>query len=153
MSRPASKLLVAKSASTAFCGSGAVSSAMTNTPFCRALAIEGTMALVSLGVMRMPLAPALIMFSIAVTWPSLSPSLAPAPVSSLAPSLATSAVAPSFILTKNGLVSVLVMRPTVVPSPAKADPPDSTTSATTDWASRCGDAGTTDVSNEELVLG
>ena len=34
----------------------------------------------------MPLAPALIMFSIAVTWPSLSPSLAPAPVSSLAPS-------------------------------------------------------------------
>ncbi len=69
------------------------------------------MALESLGVIRMVLAPAAIMFSIAVTWPALSPSVLPAPLSSLAPSFLASASAPSFILTKKGLVSVLVIRP------------------------------------------
>ena len=116
------KLLVANSASTADCGSVAVSSAMTTTPLSRAFWMLGTIALVSLGVMRMPLAPALTMFSRAVTWPALSPSLAPAPVNSLMPSSVALAWAPSFILTKNGLVSVLVMRPTMIWPPADAWP-------------------------------
>ncbi len=119
---PAVKLSVANSASEASCGSVAVSSAITITPLARAFSIEGTMALVSLGVIRMPLAPALIMFSIAVTWPSLSPSCAPAPVSSFTPSFFALAVAPSFIFTKKGLVSVLVIRPTVTWSAAEAEP-------------------------------
>jgi fructokinase len=72
--------------------------------------MAGRMAL-PLGVIRMVLAPAAIMFSIAVTWPALSPSVLPAPVSSLAPSFLASAWAPSFIFTKKGLVSVLVIRP------------------------------------------
>src|SRR3989344_2363445 len=73
--------------------------------------MAGTMALASLGVMRMVLAPAAIRFSMAVTWPALSPSVLPAADTSLAPSFLASAVAPSFIFTKKGLVSVLVMRP------------------------------------------
>jgi len=84
----------------------------------------GTIALVSLGVIRMPLAPALTMFSSAVTWPSLSPSLAPAPVISLTPSSVALAWAPSFIFTKNGLVSVFVIRPTMIwPLDPDADAP------------------------------
>ena len=73
--------------------------------------MAGMMALLSLGVIRMVLAPAAIMFSIAVTWPALSPSVLPAPDSSLAPLALAAASAPSFIFTKNGLVSVLVIRP------------------------------------------
>src|SRR4030095_6672554 len=69
-------------------------------------------ALLSLGVMRIVLAPAAIMFSIAVTWPALSPSVLPAPDRSLAPCVCAAAAAPSFIFTKKGLVSVLVIRPT-----------------------------------------
>ncbi|MCY1367712.1 hypothetical protein D9M69_546580 [compost metagenome] len=80
-------------------------------PLSRAFLIAGTMALASLGVMRMVLAPAAIMFSIAVIWPALSPSAFPAPDSSLAPSFLASSCAPSFIFTKKGLVSVLVTRP------------------------------------------
>ena len=74
--------------------------------------MAGTMALESLGVMRMVFAPAAIMFSIAVTWPALSPSALPAPESSLAPLALAASAAPSFIFTKKGLVSVLVIRPT-----------------------------------------
>src|SRR6266498_509640 len=91
ISTPAWKLLVANSASTALCGSVGVSSAMTSTPLSRAFWIEGT---------------------IAVAWLALSPSNLPAAVSSLAPLAAASLEAPSFILTKNGLVSVLVISPT-----------------------------------------
>ena len=61
----------------------------------------------------MPLAPAEIRFSIAATWDSLSPSYLPAKLCSLTPSSLALASAPSFILTKNGLVSVLVIRPTI----------------------------------------
>ena len=82
--------------------------------------MAGTMALESLGVIRMVLAPAAIMFSMAVTWPALSPSALPAPLMSLAPSFLASACAPSFIFTKKGLVSVLVIRP-ITGSAAKAD--------------------------------
>src|SRR5688572_17255383 len=71
----------------------------------------GMIALLSLGVIRMVLAPAAIMFSMAVTWPALSPSALPAPDSSLAPLALAASAAPSFIFTKNGLVSVLVIRP------------------------------------------
>src|SRR3979411_1115491 len=86
---------------------------MTTTPASRAFFIDGTMAFVSLGVIRMPLAPAVTIFSIAVTWLALSPSNLPAAVIRLAPLAVASLSAPSFILTKNGLVSVLVISPTV----------------------------------------
>ena len=84
---------------------------MTITPLSRAFLMAGMMALLSLGVIRMVLAPAAIMFSIAVTWPALSPSVLPAPEISFAPLALASASAPSFIFTKKGLVSVLVIRP------------------------------------------
>src|SRR5687768_12427080 len=84
---------------------------MNITPFSCAFLMAGTMALESLGVIRMVLAPAAIMFSMAVTWPALSPSALPAALSSLAPRVVASFCAPSFIFTKKGLVSVLVMRP------------------------------------------
>src|SRR5450759_306032 len=111
---PAVMLLVANRASLAFCGFSGVSSAMTSTPAARAFWMVGTMALLSLGVMRMPLTPALTIFSIAVTWPALSPSYAPAAVSRLTSLVAASFAAPSFILTKKGLVSVLVINPTLI---------------------------------------
>src|SRR5512133_945568 len=117
ISSPATKLLVAKSASEASWGCSGESRAMTSTPASRAFLIAGMMALASLGVIRMPFTPALTIFSIAVTWPSLSPSKAPAAVRSVAPLALASASAPSFILTKKGLVSVLVIRPTLT-SPA-----------------------------------
>ena len=135
MRSPALKLFVANSASTALSGSVAVSSAITSTPCCRAFLIAGTMAFVSLGVMRTPFAPALIMFSSAVTWPSLSPSLAPAPVRSFAPAFCASEAAPSFILTKNGFVSVFVMRPTTTGPAAETWLATRTTSAANGAAS------------------
>ena len=92
-------------------GSVGLSSAMTSTPLRARLRIAGTIALESLAVMRMIFAPAAIMFSIAVTWPALSPSFLPAAVSSCAPFGCAAACAPSFIFTKKGLVSVLVIRP------------------------------------------
>src|SRR5882762_2871728 len=109
MSTPALKLSVAKRASVASWGSVGVSRAITSTPALRAFFTAGTMALVSLGV-----------FSMAVTWLALSPSNLPAPVMSFAPSFFAAAWAPSFILTKNGLVSVLVIRPTTIWSAPKA---------------------------------
>src|ERR1700760_2541225 len=69
------------------------------------------MALESLAVIMMVFAPAVIMFSMAVTWAALSPSCLPAAVSSLAPRSLAICDAPSFIFTKNGLVSVFVIRP------------------------------------------
>jgi hypothetical protein len=53
------------------------------------------------------------MFSMAVTWLALSPSNLPAAVIRVTPSASASFCAPSFILTKNGLVSVLVISPTL----------------------------------------
>src|SRR5574343_235813 len=111
ISTPALKLSVANSASVASAGSAGLSRAITITPWARAFWMAGTMALESLGVIRMVLAPAAIMFSIAVTCPALSPSALPAPVSSLAPLALAASWAPSFIFTKKGLVSVLVIRP------------------------------------------
>ena len=75
---PALKLSVANSASVALCGSVGVSSAITSTPASRAFLMAGTIAFVSLGVMRIALAPPLTMFSMAVTWVALSPSNFPA---------------------------------------------------------------------------
>jgi hypothetical protein len=66
ISSPALTLSVAKRASTALSGSVGVSRAMTRTPLARAFAIAGTMALESLGVIRMPFTPAATMFSMAV---------------------------------------------------------------------------------------
>ena len=73
---------------------------MTRMPFARALLIAGTMAFASLGVIMMALAPAAIMFSIAATWPALSPSVLPAPDSSRAPFAFAADSAPFFIMTK-----------------------------------------------------
>ena len=68
----------------------------------------------------MVLAPAATMFSMALIWPAVSPSCLPAAVNSLAPSFLASASAPSFIFTKKGLLSVLVIRP-MTGSAAMAD--------------------------------
>ena len=103
-------------------GSVGLSSAMNITPCACAFLMAGTIAFESLGVIMMVLAPPAIMFSMAVTWPALSPSCLPAALSSLAPWAVAAACAPSFILTKNGLVSVLVMRPITGWSAATAKP-------------------------------
>ena len=71
---PALKLSVANSASVALGGSVGVSRAITSTPASRAFLMAGTIAFVSLGVIRIALAPPLTMFSMAVTWVALSPS-------------------------------------------------------------------------------
>src|SRR5580698_5704002 len=103
-------------------GVGAVSSAITNSPAFSACCSAVFTAL-PLVVMRMPLSPSEIALSIAVIWVCVSPSELPAATVSLTPSLAASASASFFIVTKYGLVSVLRMRdtPTVWPL-ADADP-------------------------------
>ena len=124
---PAWKLSVANVASAASGGSTGVSSAMTSIPACLALSSDGTIALESFAVIMKPLAPAEIRFSMAWTWDSLSPSCLPAKVCSCTPACSAAWVAPSFIFTKNGLVSVLVIRPTITSSPEAAlvpDPPE-----------------------------
>src|SRR4051794_30337065 len=90
-------------------------------PAARALSSAGTIALESLGVMSRPLAPLAIRFSTACTCDSLSPSCLPAKLCRSMPSLPAWAVAPCFILTKNGLVSVLVINPTVIFLPPELD--------------------------------
>src|SRR3954453_18656473 len=96
-------------------GSVCVSNATTNSPAARALSSEGTIALESFGVIISPFAPAEIKFSTAATCDSLSPSFLPANDCTAAPSPLAALSAPSFIFTKNGLVSVLVIRPTFTP--------------------------------------
>src|SRR5205823_14877128 len=95
---------------------------VTLRPASRAFLIVGTIAFESDGTMAKPLAPAEIRFSIAATWPSLSPSYLPAAVLSSMPSSSAFAWAPSRILTKKGLVSVLVIRPTMSAEKAGAAP-------------------------------
>src|SRR4051795_5872153 len=117
ISSPAFMLSVANSALAASCGSVGVSSAMTVTPWPRAFLIAGTMAFESAGVIRMPLAPRVTMFSIAVIWLWTSVSNLPDAVVSWALFAAAAFCAASFILTKNGFVSVFVIRPTWTLSP------------------------------------
>src|SRR5450631_234728 len=119
---PALKLSVANNASVASSGSVGESNAMMTMPWSRHFFTLGTMALLSAGVIRIPLAPALIMFSTTVTWPALSLSVLPAPVSSVTPGIfAAAACAPFCMATKNGLVRVLTTRPTFTgASPAAA---------------------------------
>src|SRR5437867_12224815 len=73
--------------------------------------MAGMMALASLGVIRIVLGRAAIMFSMAVICPALSRSVLPEPLITVAPSFLASASAPSFIFTKKGLLSVFVIRP------------------------------------------
>src|SRR6218665_61309 len=113
-------LSVANKASTTSTGSVGLSSAITITPLARAFLIAGTMAWALFGAIRMVLAPAATRFSSAVTWPALSPSALPAVATSLAPSFFASATAPSFMVTKKGLVWVLVIRPITGTSAARA---------------------------------
>src|SRR3954453_23545882 len=87
---------------------------MTVIPWLRAFCTVGTIALVLEGTSRMHLTPEATMLLIAVTWLALSPSYLPAAVRSLTPSWAAAFWAPAFIFTKNGFVSVLVIRPTVM---------------------------------------
>src|SRR3954454_20966416 len=108
--------------SAASAGSVWVSSAITSRPAWRALSSEGTIALESLGVIIRPFAPAEIRFSTAATWDSLSPSFLPAKDCTEAPSVFAELLAPSFIFTKNGFVSVLVIRPTLTASPRVLPP-------------------------------
>ena len=124
MSSPAWALSVAKSASTADPGCVGVSRAMTVTPAWRAFSIAGTTAVESAGVMRMPFAPSAVIFAIAATWLALSMSLFPAAVSSFTLSSPAVFFAVSFILTKNGLLSRFVIRPTVTSS---SSPPHAAT--------------------------
>ncbi len=65
-------------------------------------------------MIRIALAPALTMFSSAVTSPAASDVSLPAPVISTAPFAAASRSAPWRILTKNGFASVLVINPTII---------------------------------------
>jgi len=123
ISLPAVKLLVANSASAAFWGCSGVSSVITLTPWLRAFWTTGTIAVVLDGTSRMPFAPAATMLLIAVTWLALSPSYLPAAVISFAPSLDAAFWAPSFIFTKNGFVSVFVIRPIVMSLLPEPPPP------------------------------
>ena len=117
ISSPAFSLSVANSASAASSGSGGVSSAMTVTPAARAFSIAGTIALDCAGVIRMPFAPLVTMFSIAVIWVWTSVSVLPAALVSSALFAPAASCAASFIFTKNGFDSVLVIRPTWTFSP------------------------------------
>src|SRR3954447_19837865 len=108
--------------SAASAGSVSVSSATTSRPARRALSREGTIALESLGVIISPFAPAEIKLSTAATWDSLSPSFLPANDCRSPPSAFALASAPSFIFTKNGFVSVLVIRPTLNAPPPPPPP-------------------------------
>src|ERR1044072_1811628 len=123
ISSPALRLSVANRASTALSGSVGVSRAMTRTPLALAFSRAGTIALESLGVIRRPFTPDATMVSTPVTCPALSPSNLPAAVDSSTPSSLAAFFAPSLIFTKNGLVSVLVIRPTLtLPDPVLAVP-------------------------------
>src|SRR4051794_18181078 len=108
--------------SAASAGSVCVSSATTSRPAWRALSSEGTIALESLGVIIKPLAPAEIRLSTAATCDSLSPSFLPAKDCTEAPSVPADLSAPSFIFTKNGFVSVLVISPSLTASPLLEPP-------------------------------
>src|SRR6202041_2107926 len=92
----------------------------TQIPALRARSMVGTIALVSLGVIRIALAPALMSCLIASTWPVLSPSYLPAKLRKSTPSSFAFSAAPSFILAKNGLAFVFVISPTMILSAAKA---------------------------------
>ena len=72
--------------------------------------------------MRMPFAPFAVMSSSAATWLALSTSLFPAAVSSLTFSSPAVSSATLRIVTQNGFVSCLVIRPTVTCSPPLAPP-------------------------------
>src|SRR4051794_6795989 len=113
--------------STVFAGVGTVSRAITNRPACRAFAISLFTA-EPFGVIRMPLSPREIAFSIAWIWVSVSPSFLPAARVSLTLFFLASDLAAVSIATKYGLLVVLTMRltptssfgPTVVPPPPPA---------------------------------
>ena len=111
---------MAKVASAASIGSSGVSSAITSMPASRAFSMAGTMAFESLGVIRMPLAPAEIRFSIGRDLALVVAVVLAGERPQLDAELVGLRRAPSFILTKNGLVLVLVIRPTIGLSAALA---------------------------------
>jgi hypothetical protein len=78
ISTPALKLLVAKSASTAVVGLVGESRAITSTPALLAFRIAAFSAFASATVIRIPLTPAVVMFSIAAIWLALSELFLPA---------------------------------------------------------------------------
>ena len=112
---PAAKLSVAKVMSTVSAGSGGVSSAMTYRPCWRAL-FSAVLMPGPFGVIRMPWSPRAMASSIAAIWVCSSPSSLPAAVVILTPSALPAFFAPSCMVTKNGLVSVLVIRPMLTSS-------------------------------------
>lgn len=124
MASPALKLSVAKVMSTASAGSGAVSRAMTKRPASRAFWMASTTE-GPFGVIRMPLSPFEIAFSMAWIWVSSSPSSLPAASVRFTPAEVAASLAPSSIATKKGFVVVLTMRVTPTPSPLPAVEPAS----------------------------
>ncbi len=126
MDSPAAKLSVENVMSTESAGSGAVSSAMTKRPASRAFWIasrtEGPLI-----VMRMPLSPFEMAFSMAWICVSSSPSALPAASVRSMPSFAAASFAPSSIATKKGFVVVFTMSETPTspepPLPPDPDPP------------------------------
>ena len=114
---------------------------MTRMPASRACLTDSVIALVSDAVIRMPFTPAAMQLSMACCWVSWSPSILPAKLISSMPSSSAFAVAPSFIFTKNGLMSVLVMMQALTGSCAAATPADR---ASTDAAS--------DKQSEDLMI-
>src|ERR1700682_3476326 len=109
--------------STVLAGSGGVSSAMTNSPASLAFLIEAFTP-GPLGVMRIPLSPAEMEFSIALIWVCSSPSALPAETVNLTPTLEASASALFCMLTKNGFVVFFRIRatPTVLAGAEVAAP-------------------------------
>src|ERR1700712_6092599 len=105
---PACWLSLAYVAATAVLGVVSESSATTTMPLAWASLMAFRMPAELLGVIMMPLTPCWIRFSIAVTWPSLSPSNLPARAITSAPLVAARALADSRSFTKYGLESVLV---------------------------------------------
>src|SRR5690242_18906009 len=81
------------------------------------------MALESFAVIMKPLAHAGIMTSIECPWDSLHSTCFPSSAVCCTPAFSAACCATSFILSKNGLLSVLVIRPTITSSPDAAAEP------------------------------
>ena len=124
------RLSVAKVASAALGGSSGVSSAITRIPALRARSIVGTIALVSLGVIRIALAPAFISARWRPPGPCCRHRICRRSCESRPRAPSPSPAAPSFIFAKNGLVFVFVISPTMILSSAKAEADASAHAAT-----------------------
>src|SRR5438445_1048159 len=106
-------------------GLGAVSSAITNGPACSAC-LSAELTASPFVVIKMPLSPREIAFSIAVIWVWVSPSLVPAATVRLTLSFAAAVLASLSIDTKYGFVRVFRISdtPTDEPEPEPPEAPE-----------------------------